>query len=258
MVAAMPGVRAVRARAIPEPSRENDIALEIAGTVTAAEVQQWCAAHLSHTNSRVGSRSRRRERRAPRPSAERRAPSAEGRARAERRAPSTGPCYLPATPSPLRMTRAFDEDRRPASARARSTRPAPDPTTGAIMPPIYQTSTYVQQGIGEHKGYEYARTQNPTREALERNVASLEGATHGLAFSSGVASVDAMMKLFTGRRPHHLRRERVRRHVPPVRQGVPPPRPRVHASSTRATRSASPTRAPRRPWRCSSRRRRTR
>jgi cystathionine gamma-lyase len=62
--------------------------------------------------------------------------------------------------------------------------------------PIYQTSTYVQAGLGKHKGYEYARTQNPTREALERNVASLEGATHGIAFGSGLAALDAVLKLF--------------------------------------------------------------
>jgi cystathionine beta-lyase/cystathionine gamma-synthase len=72
----------------------------------------------------------------------------------------------------------------------------PDPSTGAVSMPIFQTSTYVQEGIGKHKGYEYARTQNPTREALERNVASLEGATHGFAFGSGLAALDAVLKLF--------------------------------------------------------------
>jgi cystathionine gamma-lyase len=72
----------------------------------------------------------------------------------------------------------------------------PDPTTGAIMPPIYQTSTYVHEAFGKHKGYEYARGHNPTRQALERNVASLEGGVHGLAFSSGMGSVDSIMKLF--------------------------------------------------------------
>ena len=71
----------------------------------------------------------------------------------------------------------------------------PDPTTGAVMTPIYQTSTYVQEGLGKHKGYEYARTQNPTREALERNVANLESAEYGFAFSSGLASIDAVLKL---------------------------------------------------------------
>ncbi len=72
-----------------------------------------------------------------------------------------------------------------------------DPLSGAVMPPIYQTSTYAQEGLGRHKGYEYARTQNPTREALERNVASLEGATHGFAFGSGLAALDTVLKLLS-------------------------------------------------------------
>jgi cystathionine beta-lyase/cystathionine gamma-synthase len=70
-----------------------------------------------------------------------------------------------------------------------------EPLAGAVMTPIYQTSTYVQEGLGRHRGYEYARTQNPTREALERNVASLEGGRHGLAFGSGLAALDALLKL---------------------------------------------------------------
>jgi cystathionine beta-lyase/cystathionine gamma-synthase len=73
----------------------------------------------------------------------------------------------------------------------------PDPLAGAVMPPIYQTSTYVQEGLGRHKGYEYARTQNPTRELLERSVAALEGARHGFAFGSGLAALDATMKLLS-------------------------------------------------------------
>src|SRR5438477_119433 len=72
-----------------------------------------------------------------------------------------------------------------------------DPLAGAVMTPIYQTSTYVQQGLGKHKGYEYARTQNPTREALERNIAALEGGRHGFAFASGLAAVDAVLKLLS-------------------------------------------------------------
>ena len=73
-----------------------------------------------------------------------------------------------------------------------------DLLAGAIMPPIYQTSTYRQDGLGLHKGYEYGRTQNPTREALERNVASLEGAEYGFAFASGLAAIDTIMKLLKG------------------------------------------------------------
>ena len=66
---------------------------------------------------------------------------------------------------------------------------------GAVMPPIYQTSTYSQKSPGEHSGYEYSRTQNPTRHALERSIASLENAKYGLAFSSGLSAIDAIMKL---------------------------------------------------------------
>ena len=68
----------------------------------------------------------------------------------------------------------------------------PDPATGAIITPIYQTSTYVQEGLGRHKGFEYARTQNPTRFALERNIAAMEGGTTGFAFASGMAAIGAV------------------------------------------------------------------
>src|SRR3954466_752685 len=73
----------------------------------------------------------------------------------------------------------------------------PDPSTGAIMTPIYQTSTYVQAAPGQHKGYEYARSQNPTRKALEDAFAVIENAKFGLAFSSGVAATDAVIKLLS-------------------------------------------------------------
>ena len=72
----------------------------------------------------------------------------------------------------------------------------PDPTTGAIMTPIYQTSTYVQESPGVHKGYEYARTQNPTRDALQANLAALENGKHGLCYASGLGATDAILKLF--------------------------------------------------------------
>jgi len=71
----------------------------------------------------------------------------------------------------------------------------PDPSTGAIMTPIYQTSTYVQKSPGNHKGYQYARSQNPTRSALQSSIAALENAKHGLVFGSGLAAIDAVMKL---------------------------------------------------------------
>ena len=71
----------------------------------------------------------------------------------------------------------------------------PDTATGAVSVPIYQTSTYAQDALGKHKGYEYARTQNPTRSALERNIAALEGANFGYAFASGMSATDAVLKL---------------------------------------------------------------
>src|SRR5919206_711219 len=73
----------------------------------------------------------------------------------------------------------------------------PDPTTGAIMTPIYATSTYVQSSPGVHKGYEYSRTQNPTREAFERCVADLENGARGFAFASGLAAMATVLELLT-------------------------------------------------------------
>lgn len=72
---------------------------------------------------------------------------------------------------------------------------SPDPSTGAVMPPIYQTSTYAQSAPGEHKGYGYSRTQNPTRHALEKSLAAIENGKYGLAFGSGLAAVDAVLKM---------------------------------------------------------------
>src|SRR4026207_2537905 len=71
----------------------------------------------------------------------------------------------------------------------------PDSGTGAIITPIYQTSTYVQEELGRHKGYEYARTQNPTRAALEGNLAAIEGGLGAIAFASGMAAIDAITSL---------------------------------------------------------------
>jgi cystathionine beta-lyase len=71
----------------------------------------------------------------------------------------------------------------------------PDSATGAIMTPIYQTSTYVQDGVGNHKGYEYSRTQNPTRHALEKNLAALENGKYGACFGSGLAAIDCVIKI---------------------------------------------------------------
>ncbi len=97
------------------------------------------------------------------------------------------------------MTRVLPEDldtRLATRAVHAGQRPEEDPA-GAIMTPIYQTSTYQQPALGEHKGFEYARTRNPTRDALERNLAALEGATHGFAFASGMAATDAVLRLLS-------------------------------------------------------------
>lgn len=72
----------------------------------------------------------------------------------------------------------------------------PDPTTGAIMTPIYQTSTYVQESPGKHKGYEYSRTHNPTRTALQKALAALENGKHGICYASGLAATDAVLKMY--------------------------------------------------------------
>ena len=95
------------------------------------------------------------------------------------------------------MTRVFDEDLSAGfGTRAVHAGQRPEPLAGAIMTPVYLTSTYVQEELGKNKGYEYARGKNPTREALERNVAALEGGRHGFAFSSGMGAMDSLMKLF--------------------------------------------------------------
>ncbi len=94
------------------------------------------------------------------------------------------------------MTRIFDEDLNSAfGTRAIHAGQRPDILSGAIMTPIYTTSTYVQEALGKNKGYEYARGRNPTREALERNVAALEGGKHGFAFSSGMGATTSIMML---------------------------------------------------------------
>ncbi|MCM5527952.1 cystathionine gamma-synthase [Parasegetibacter sp. NRK P23] len=72
----------------------------------------------------------------------------------------------------------------------------PDPSTGAIMTPIFQTSTYVQEAPGKHKGYEYARTQNPTRDQLQKALAAAENGAYGISFGSGLAAIDTLLKLF--------------------------------------------------------------
>jgi cystathionine beta-lyase/cystathionine gamma-synthase len=85
----------------------------------------------------------------------------------------------------------------------------PDPSTGAIVTPIFQTSTYVQEELGKHKGYEYARTQNPTRFALEKNIAALEGAVAAYAFASGMAATTAITQLLLKQGDHAICSENV-------------------------------------------------
>jgi cystathionine beta-lyase/cystathionine gamma-synthase len=94
------------------------------------------------------------------------------------------------------MTRIRDDDTlHGLGTRAVHAGQEPEPLAGAVTMPIFQTSTYVQEALGRHKGHEYARVSNPTRDALERNVAALEGGTHGFAFASGMAAIDAVLTL---------------------------------------------------------------
>src|SRR6185369_2236837 len=94
------------------------------------------------------------------------------------------------------MTRVLSPDSDHGFAtRAIHAGQVPDPLAGAVMPPVYQTSTYIQDGLGRHKGYEYARTQNPTRAAFEANIAAIEKGKAGFAFASGMAAEGAIMTL---------------------------------------------------------------
>jgi len=96
------------------------------------------------------------------------------------------------------MTRIRDHDlEHGLPTRAVHAGQEPEPLAGAVTMPIFQTSTYVQAALGRHKGHEYARVSNPTREALERNVAALEGGIHGLAFASGMAAIDSVLTLLS-------------------------------------------------------------
>src|SRR2546427_9141250 len=85
----------------------------------------------------------------------------------------------------------------------------PDPTTGAVTIPIYQTSTYVQEGLGKHKGFEYARTQNPTRTALEKNMAVLEAGCAGYALASGMAAITPLTQLLLKQDDHAVCTQKV-------------------------------------------------
>ena len=92
----------------------------------------------------------------------------------------------------------------------------PDTATGAVSVPIYQTSTYAQEALGKHKGYEYARTQNPTRSRMEKNIAALEGAKFGYAFASGMSATDALSEIGKSGRSRYFRRQYIRRNISSV------------------------------------------
>jgi hypothetical protein len=94
---------------------------------------------------------------------------------------------------------------------------SPDPSTGAIMPPIYATSTYVQSSPGVHQGLDYGRSHNPTRWALERCVADLEGGAQAFAFASGLAAISTTLELLDAGCARDRERRPLRRHLPPLR-----------------------------------------
>ena len=107
---------------------------------------------------------------------------------------SQQPAAREATPPEGRGAFPADSSRGRFATRCVHAGQSPEPVTGAITTPLFQTSTYVQQGLGKHTGYEYARLQNPTREATEANIADLEAGGHGIAFSSGMAAIECLAK----------------------------------------------------------------
>ena len=107
---------------------------------------------------------------------------------------SQQPAAREATPPEGRGASPADSSRGRFATRCVHAGQSPEPVTGAITTPLFQTSTYVQHGLGKHTGYEYARLQNPTREATEANIADLEAGGHGIAFSSGMAAIECLVK----------------------------------------------------------------
>ena len=154
----------------------------------------------------------------PRRAAGRARPRA-GRDRRRRRGlPRAHHALRPAQPSAQDAQMSDRPNKQPAShTRAIHAGQSPDPSTGAIMPPIYATSTYVQQSPGVHKGLDYGRSHNPTRWALERCVADLEGGAQAFAFASGLAAIATVLELLDAGAHVVARRRRLRRDVPPVR-----------------------------------------
>ena len=133
----------------------------------------------------------------------------------------------------------------------------PDPSTGSVVVPIHQTSTYKQDGVGGLRGgYEYSRSANPTRTALEECLAALEGGAHGLAFASGLAAEDTLLRtVLPAGRPRRAARRRVRRQLPADRQGAGRLGRRAHRGAPRRPRRGA-GRVARRPPRCCGARRR--
>src|SRR5690606_4373174 len=125
-------------------------------------------------------------------------PRPEGQSHASSRCPPRHPrlpCPTPNRSKPLPTDRSMTDEAFRFATLAIHAGQEPEPTTGAIMQPVFQTATYVQEGLGKpRKGHEYARVTNPTRSALEANVAALEGGKHGIAFSSGLAATEAIVK----------------------------------------------------------------
>ena len=180
--------------------------------------------------------------------ARRRLPAPAGRGRAQRvamlRHAKLSSRHDQRSSTPIRETsrqRALLDHLHPRRTGARSRRPARSSRRS------YQTSTYVQEELGRHKGYEYARTQNPTRAALEANIAAIEGGKAAFAFASGMAAIDAITTLLEVRRSRRRHRQHLRRHVPAVRQGADALRPDVQlrrhvAARARSSRRCGPRR----------------
>ena len=124
----------------------------------------------------------------------------------------------------------------------------PDPTTGAVMQPIYATSTFKQRSPGEHTGFEYARTQNPTRMAFERCIADLEGGAHGFAFASGLGAMGTVLELLDAGQPYGRGGRHVRRKLAPVRARARahgrPARELRRPRRARSARAGDPARTP--------------
>ena len=116
----------------------------------------------------------------------------------------------------------------------------PDPTTGSIVPPIYQTATYVLDEVGRDKGFDYTRSSNPTRQVLEENLAALDSGRYGVMFASGMAAVDSALKLLEAGGSRRVLRRCLRRRLAALQQRACEPRPRVYVRRHRAAGDGAP------------------